>query len=262
MIKQKIRVGFAEDGMCLWKNFIPRKKAVELRNLVMDIADYERKIGKAYIYAPDHLGRTQRVWNLTNKSNEFRSLLEMDHLNATLNFIFERKTKHHLFHLSSFQANIIYPGAQRQKLHIDTPFPEPLPPWPAKANSIWMLDEFTESNGATEFIRGSQKNSVKPNNHSDQDLPVEKAMGKMGTVLFTHGNLWHRAEANNGRHPRVGLLCSFAASYMREIASEEDQSSIISDDVKEQLSENLRAILGVGHGLKEDSDIRRHVENT
>ena len=40
-----------------------------------------------------------------------------------------------------------------KKLHIDTQIPDPLPPWPIKANSIWMIDDFTEQNGSTEVIR-------------------------------------------------------------------------------------------------------------
>ena len=63
-------------------------------------------------------------------------------------------------------------------------------------------------------------------------------------MLFTHGNLWHRAGANLSSKPRVGLLCSFAASYMKEIASEEDQSIVISQEVKANASQRLSAILG------------------
>ena len=38
---------------------------------------------------------------------------------------------------------------------------------------------------------------------------------------------------------------------MKEIASEEDQSIIISDSVKAELSDKLLAVLGVGHGIKQ-----------
>ena len=61
--------------------------------------------------------------------------------------IFQRKYDGDLYRLSSVQANILYPGAKAQKIHIDTPFPEPIPQWPAKANCIIMIDEFTEENG-------------------------------------------------------------------------------------------------------------------
>jgi len=258
LLSESVKSSFNRDGDFHWNDFIPQDTALALRELVIDLADYERKVGSSYIYPFDPSGKTQRVWNLTNKSEVFRSLLELDQLNEMMCFIFDRPTKHQLFHLSSFQANIIHPGGPRQALHIDTPFPEPLPPWPAKANSIWLLDDFTETNGATEFIRGSHTRSKKPNQSDDQELPVDLAIGRKGSVLFTHGNLWHRAGANNSGATRVGLLCSFAASYMKEIASEEDQSLIISDSVKKKLSERCLAILGVGHGIKDGALITDH----
>ena len=251
MLQESVKKAFKKDGVYIWKKLIPSAKADDLRDLVLDMAEYEKKIDDKYIYPFDPSGKTQRVWNLTNKSQEFRSLLEIDELNEMMNFIFARSTKHQLFHLSSFQANIISPGAPKQKLHMDTPFPEPIPPWAAKANSIWMLNDFTEINGATEFLRGSHKIDRKPNQEADQELPLELATGLKGGVLFTHGNLWHCAGANNSRDVRVGLLCSFAASFMKEIASEEDQSIIISDSVKAELSDKLLAVLGVGHGIKQ-----------
>ena len=45
----------------------------------------------------------------------------------------------------------------KAKIHIDTPCPEPLPEWPIKANSIWMLDDFNILNGSTEVLPKSHK---------------------------------------------------------------------------------------------------------
>jgi len=261
MVSKSIQKAFTDDGMFIWDGFISQEKALSLRELTLDMADYEKRKGSAYEYPFDPSGLTQRVWNLTNKSSEFRGLLDMDELNDMMNFIFDRPTSHQLFHLSSFQANILHPGAPRQKLHIDTPFPEPIPPWPAKANSIWMLDDFTKENGATEFIRGTHTLDTKPTKMDDEDRSVEFAIGDRGSVLFTHGNLWHRAGANSSSAARVGLLCSFAASYMKEIASEEDQSLIINDHVIDSMSARVRSIIGVGHGLKDGSLLRHdHTE--
>ncbi len=247
----KIKDDFDAKGYTVWESFISRSHAQELRDLVLDMAKFERDAGDSYFYPFDNEGLTQRVWNLTNKSERFRDLLEIEALSEMMDHIFKRPTHHQLFHLSSFQANILYPGAKSQKLHIDTPFPEPVPPWPAKANSIWLLDDFTEENGATEVVSGSHRLDYKPTKDDDANIGVEKAIAPMGSILFTHGNLWHRAGANNSEAPRIGLLCSFAASYMKEIASEEDQSLIISEEIKEHASDRLKAILGVGHGIKD-----------
>ena len=252
---------FDVNGFCVINGFISDKDSQELRELIVDMAEFEKNNGEGYFYPFDKDGLTQRVWNLTNKSSRFRELLVMDELSEIMNYIFRRPTSHQLFHLSSFQANILYPGASRQKLHVDTPFPEPLPPWPAKANSIWLLDDFTGDNGATEIVPGSHTKSLKPTKEDDKNLEYIKALAPKGSVLFTHGNLWHRAGANGSKRPRIGLLCSFAASYMREIASEEDQSMIILPEVKSDASKRLSAILGIGHGIKDGALVNHEEKN-
>ena len=252
---------FHTEGYLIIENFISDKTVDEIRDLVIEMANYEKREGKSYFYPFDKSGLTQRVWNLTNKSQQFRELLEIEELSEIMNFIFHRPTKHQLFHLSSFQANILHSGAERQKLHVDTPFPEPLPPWPAKANSIWLLDDFTEQNGATEVVPRSHVNTNKPKKEDDKFIECKKVIAPKGSVLFTHGNLWHRAGANLSLEPRIGLLCSFAASYMKEIASEEDQSMVISQEVKANASQRLSAILGLGHGIKEGA-LTSHDEKT
>lgn len=260
VVSEDIKKSFDADGFYVWKNFISAEHAEELRELAIDMAAHERTVGDSYFYPFDDEGLTQRVWNLTNKSTRFRELLEMDAISEMMDHIFRRPTHHQLFHLSSFQANILYPGAKSQKLHIDTPFPEPIPPWPAKANSIWLLDDFTNQNGATEVVAGTHKLDHKPTKDDDANIEFSKAIAPKGSVLFTHGNLWHRAGANNSDKPRVALLCSFAASYMKEIASEEDQSLIVSGEVKDQASDRLKAILGVGHGIKDGAFVSHAAE--
>ena len=188
---------------------------------------------------------------MTNKGKIFRDLLEIGIIDDFMNYIFDRETQHQKYFLSSYQGNILQPGSIRQKLHIDTPVPEPLPEWAIKANTIWFLDDFTDINGATEYIPGSHKLSYKPTPKDDKESSVVKACGPAGSVLISHGALWHRAGANNSGKPRVALLCSMAASYALEIAHEEDQSLIISQKVIDSLSEKVRRIVGVGHGIKD-----------
>ena len=249
-LPQHVKAAFDKDGYYIWKDFIPKKRAETLRELVIDMAAFEEKVGDSYDYPFDKEGKTQRIWNLTNKSAEFRDLLDMEQLTSMMNHIFKRPTQHHLFNLSSFQACLLKPGAKRQKLHLDTPFPEPIPPWAAKANGIWMLDEFTEANGSTEVVPGTHNCGKKPTADDDEKTQYVKATGTKGSVLFTHGNVWHRAGANNSGEIRVALFSSFAASFVREIASEEDHSIVVSEKVKNSASDNVKKLIGVGHGIR------------
>lgn len=250
-----VRHKFEVDGYYVWEDVISDSHAEKLRSLICKMADYENQIGESYFYPFDTQRLTQRVWNLVNKSQCFVDLLETDILMDMMEFIFMRPTKHPLFFLSSFQANILNPGVSRQKLHMDTPFPDPIPPWPAKANSIWLLDDFTEDNGATEVVAGSHKFARKPS-MADTTLDTVKVIAPKGSVIFTHGNLWHRAGANTSNQARVALLCSFAASFMREIACEEDQSLVVCEDLKRRASERVRTLLAVGHGIKNGSHVK------
>ena len=247
------REEFDREGCVILKNVISCEHAIEIRNIVHSLAETEKRYGDSYFYEFDKSGKTQRVWNLVNKHKEFRELLETSIIDKFMNYIFDRETRHQKYFLSSFQANILYSGAARQKLHIDTPFPEPLPPWPAKANSIWFLDDFTEANGATEYLPGSHKLSNKPTKSDDKECDLMKACGPAGSVLITHGNLWHRAGGNNTSESRTALLCSFAASYAREIANEEDHSIVINKEIIDSFSPHLNTVLGIGHGIKSGS---------
>ena len=73
----------------------------------------------------------QRVWNLCNKSKAIGNIILNEEIENAMKEIFQRKYDGDLYRLSSVQANILYPGAKAQK-YIDTPFPEPIPQWPAK----------------------------------------------------------------------------------------------------------------------------------
>ncbi len=251
MLDKALQQKFDRDGYVLLKSLISRKKARKIRDKVIDLAETEERLAQGYIYQFDKTGNTQRVWNLINKGDIFRNLLEINLIDDFMNYIFDRKTEHQKYFLSSYQANILYPGSERQKLHIDTPVPEPLPQWPIKANIIWFLDDFTEENGATEFIPGSHKSLYKPTLEDDDKCEAIKACAPAGSVLITHGALWHRAGANKSNNSRIGLLCSMAASYALEIAHEEDHSLVINKNVIEDCSDHLKKIIGVGHGIKE-----------
>ena len=116
-----------------------------------------------------------------------------------------------------------------------------------------MLDDFNENNGATEVFPGSHKFRFKPKKKDDKNKKIKKCIGSAGSVIITHGALWHRAGSNNSTKNRLALLGSFAASYAKEIASEEDQSLIIDNFTLKKSSRFLKKILGVGQGIKKGS---------
>ena len=238
---------FIEDGFLLLENFISPILCTHLKSIINSLSNSEINLGISHLY-DSHL---QRVWNLISKDKIFREIIIDERILGIMNWIFDRDTLHRKFLLSSFQANIIGPGGKKQVLHIDTPVPDPVPSWPLKANTIWCLDEFTEYNGATIVVPGSHRFLRRPNLSDDQSIENQVTIiCPSGSILITHGALWHCSGENKSHSPRIALLGSFAASYTREISSEEDYSKVIPSYLLPELNGELINILGLDLGIK------------
>ena len=246
---QSYQDAFQRDGFVIVPNVLTREDVATIRTLILSLASAERTDAEGHLYPGS--GRHQRVWNLLNKGEIFRDVIQRPIILEAMEWAFDRDTKHQKYFLSSFQANILMAGAEAQQWHLDTPIPEPHPPWIIKANTLWLLDDFTETNGATEVVPGSHLIPRRP--RPDDAIITEKGkkvIAEAGSVVFTHGTLWHRSGDNRSDHSRIALLGSFAASFAREIANEENILSAVDAQVINQASDDLKRILGVGHGLK------------
>jgi ectoine hydroxylase-related dioxygenase (phytanoyl-CoA dioxygenase family) len=119
--------------------------------------------------------------------------------------------------LSGFSTHELPPGAGGMAPHVDWPYlsmPVLPPPFPMlELQSIWMLDDFTEDNGATRVVPGSHLKSDKPNFERDS-IPVT---GKAGSVILTHGALWHCTGKNNSDKKRAGMLIAYVPKWVRPL---------------------------------------------
>lgn len=238
---------FEDNGFIILQGLLEDTEIYNLVATVDALAAEEEATGMSHVYGEN----LQRVWNLLNKHEIFHRLILSPQINAWMEKLFDRPTQYKKFFLSSFQANILAPGAKSQKVHIDTPLPDPLPPYILKANTIWLLDDFTALNGGTEVIPGSHrlKRRPRPDEWSSTDGLV-KVIAPRGSILITHGALWHRSGTNASNHRRRVLLGSFAASYVREIASEEDIVRCLSSEVRDRIPDSLYELIGGFHGIK------------
>ena len=118
------------------------------------------------------------------------------------------------FRLGQMNGRDPLPGYGQQGLHAD---------WTARAKgepfrivtSIWLLDDFTEDNGATRIVPGTHlllnpppKSLADPaNRHPEQKTIVAAA----GSVLVFNGHTWHSGSRNRTSLPRRVLQLSFVA---------------------------------------------------
>lgn len=240
---------FNRDGYVVIQDALSQVQVAKLKQRVGELAAKEQESGRSHFYSQS--GKLQRVWNLLSKGAIFSEVLDQELIITAMDKLFDRDTIHDKYYLSSFQANILMAGAEAQKWHLDTPIPEPHPDWIIKSNTIWLLDDFTETNGATEVIPGSHLIPHRP--QTDHPLFIsgqKKVLAKAGSVIITHGALWHRSGHNQSDQSRTVLLGSFAASFTREIANEENMTRVISQESYQGLSPNIQRMLGRDHGIK------------
>ncbi len=238
------------QGYFVREGFCSPVQTARLREIVYELAAKEASEGRAYFYGNE--GRLQRVYNLLDKSPAFSEhFLEQAAIFELLQRFFGGKGPHTPYFLSSFQANILNPGANAQALHVDSSVPDPLPPWKIRLNINLLLDPFTETNGATLVYPGSHMFLRKPTQHDDVRQRMHKLIAPAGSLVVWTGHLWHQSGANKDTRPRSALLACFVASYLREVAVEENYLEVMDRNRLESLPFEVKALLGYYHGRKE-----------
>lgn len=157
--------------------------------------------------------RSERVYQLIAKHEAFRRLLVHDGVLSLLDRVL---TPGYL--ISAFLAILVHPGETAQDLHWDDGFVHHPRPRPSNMVSvIWAIDEFTESNGATQFIPGSHTfDFFEAAAARDDPSLVETAVMPAGSALFMDGMLMHRGGANVGSTDRLAITPQYCEPWARQ----------------------------------------------
>ena len=202
---------------------------------------------------------------LANKGQCFRDMIVHPLVDELVGHILGQE-----FILSTHSANIAKPGGVRMGLHTDQWWmPQPVKPNedylrpseikrsavssfiepdqslgispPVVANCMWMLSDFSKSNGATEVVAGSHLSGAHPNQQDQSMYPILNAEAKAGTLMVFDGRLWHGTGANTGDSDRLGVLTTFCSPQFRQ---QENQTLGLDRDLWESCSEKLKSRLG------------------
>lgn len=82
-------------------------------------------------------------------------------------------------------------------------------------NTLVMLDDFTEENGATYLLSGSQFQSKKPSKE-DFYKNASRAVAKKGSIIFWHSNLWHAAGENKTNQERTSVTPMYTKPFVKQ----------------------------------------------
>jgi ectoine hydroxylase-related dioxygenase (phytanoyl-CoA dioxygenase family) len=186
--------------------------------------------------------RTRRTGSLIGRSPSCRELVMHPLALGTARTFLGHATNIQL-HLT--QAIAIGPGETPQPIHRDQwafdffPFP---PGYEVQCNTIWALSDFTEENGATRVVVGSNLREDKLSFGSDDTQPAEMARG---SVLFYSGSVYHGGGANRSDTTRIGLNITYNVAWLRQ---EENQYLSVPREVAETLPTELLRLMGYDRG--------------
>jgi ectoine hydroxylase-related dioxygenase (phytanoyl-CoA dioxygenase family) len=145
--------------------------------------------------------------------------------------------------LSSLTAIEMQPGETAQPLHADDgSIPLAKPHAPITCTAIWALTDFTEANGGTRLVPGSQRADHSPRKEERAASSVASVM-PAGSVLVYHGSLWHGGGANTSGERRLAIICNYCAGWVRQ---EECQLLALPREQVAGFAPRLQALVGYG----------------
>jgi len=233
--KEELFAHLDKHGYVVLKGVLTVNQVGALRERSIELIKKERELG-AQLYLDN---RSQRVWNLVNKGKIFADMIQHPSVLEFQEYLLGNNCT-----LSSFTVNLIGPGSPVSGLHIDYPLsnlPTPHPSFALCANSVYLLDDFSLENGATQLIPGSHKRGYGPSPGEMYD-DVIQVTGKKGDIIIVHGHIWHSSGENHTDRDRVALLGFFCRSFMKP---QQDHLKLIATDIIEEASPTLKRLLGM-----------------
>jgi ectoine hydroxylase-related dioxygenase (phytanoyl-CoA dioxygenase family) len=233
------------DGYTVIAGFLNSKSIEDLRTRVEEL--YEREgenAGSEFRKEPG----ARRLANLVDKGRVFQRLIAMPHILELVGHVLGPK-----FKLSSFNARSANPHSKEaQPLHCDAgALPDAAGFW--VCNTIWLLDDFTASNGATRIVPGSQNWHKFPRDvltDPAQPHPAEVLLlAPAGSVIVMNTHAWHGGTANNTSTPRRALHAFYCRS---DKPQQQYQKRLLRPETQARLSPELRSLLALDDPLNDE----------
>ena len=192
-----------------------------------------------YIRHPKEIG-ADRLADLVNKGAIFDQFYTHPKVLAAIEAVLGSEYK-----LSSLNYRAAKPGQGLQKLHVD--YGNTVPEGCYKVcNTIWLLDDFMENNGATRIVPGTHTSKVLPQNAmEDPNLPHPeeiKIIAPAGSVFIFNSHVWHGGTTNRTDKYRKSIHSYFCTLDQPQ---QLNQRNYITEETKERIGSKGLKILDV-----------------
>lgn len=212
------------------------------------LAEVRARVDELFLLEGDGAGSefkkepgARRLANLVDKGEVFERCISMPEILEGTGSILGKE-----FKLSSLNVRSTNPHSDdAQPLHCDMgAIPDERGYW--VSNTVWMIDEFTEANGAIRAIPGSHRYRRLPQEvltdpkakHPDEVVITAPA----GTVVIMNAHCWHGGTANRTDKPRRAMH-SFYCRWDKP--QQQWQKKLLRPETQQCLSPELRTLLAL-----------------
>ena len=227
----------ARDGCCVIDRLAERAALEAVRK---EMALYV----EAVPYGPDEFSglNTRRAGGLIARSPSSHQFIMNPLLLDVTRAVLKDSTN---FRLHLTQVIALGPGAKAQGVHRDQwafdffGFPGG---YEVQCNALWAMTDFTEANGATRVIPGSNRAEDKLLFEASD---TEAAEMEAGSVFIYTGAVYHGGGANRTEKVRYGLNVTYARAWLRQ---EENQYLTVPLEIARTLDTALLKLMGYARG--------------
>lgn len=184
---------------------------------------------------------TNRLSNLIDKDPMFEVCITHPKVLAAIAQVIQKDFKH-----SSLNMRETLPGAGHQRFHAD--YDKPVKPGHyVVCNSVWLIDEFNKTNGATRIVPGSHRKEKLPQDEMEDIYATHpdeiQLLAPAGTVVVFNAHLWHGGTKNESKASRHAMHSYFC---QREDEQQLNQREHLRPETVNRVSGAVRWILDVG----------------
>lgn len=228
------RTKLDHDGFVVLRNVIHGQLVEEMRSRVDSLVDLCDEGDKA------DSGRSHFLTDLVNKDAVFDACFTHPRVLGAVSYVLDGDVK-----LSSLNMRAARPGQGLQGLHADWHEPAALGAY-LVCNTVWMLDDFTETNGTTRLVPGSHRSGQLPSEVMEDVVDTHpdevRLLGRAGDVAIFNSHVWHGGTRNTDGRPRRGIFAYFTR---QDRPQQLDQQASVQPGTLARLSPAAIRILGI-----------------
>ncbi len=186
---------------------------------------------------------TRRLSNVVNKGAIFERAMETPEVLECMAHVLGPE-----FKLSSLNVRSANPMSDSgQPLHADSgAIPDHRGYW--VCNSVWMLDDFTQDNGALRVVPGSHRWHRLPAGN-ETGVGEQLVTGRAGTVVIMNSHMWHGGTANHTTNPRRAMHIYYTR---RDKPQQQYQKRLLSAEVQARQNPQARWLLALDDPLNDE----------